>query len=75
VAFPKYLRHSSEGATDDFCETLVEETGVLLLPPKIYASELLPTPQDRFRIGFGRKNIDEGLEVFANYLENKLVSV
>ena len=75
VAFPKYLRHSAAGSTDEFCETLVEETGVLLLPPKIYASDLLPTPQDRFRIGFGRKNIDEGLDVFSNYLESKLVTV
>ena len=75
VAFPKYLRHNGDGSTDTFCETLVEETGVLLLPPKIYASDLLPTPQDRFRIGFGRKNIDEGLDVFSNYLESKLVTV
>lgn len=75
VAFPKYLRHNGDGATDAFCETLVEETGVLLLPPKIYASDLLPTPQDRFRIGFGRRNIDEGLEVFSNYLESQLATV
>jgi hypothetical protein len=28
----------------------------------------MKTPQDRFRIGFGRKNIEEGLDVFRSYL-------
>ena len=31
-------------------------------------SELLPTTQDRFRIGFGRKNIDAGLAALGAYL-------
>jgi len=65
VGFPRY--NGPEGA-DEFCEDLVNQTGILLLPPKIYHSELMPTPVDRFRIGFGRKNIDDGLEVFRNYL-------
>ena len=65
VAFPKYL--GGENA-NQFCEELVEKAGVLLLPPKIFYSELLATPQDRFRIGFGRKNIEEGLTAFRNYL-------
>ncbi|WP_211212139.1 hypothetical protein [Kiloniella laminariae] len=42
--------------------------GVLLLPPHIYHSELLPTPSDRFRVGFGRANIDEGLSAFRAWL-------
>ena len=53
---------------NQFCEDLVTKTGILLLPPKIYHSELINTPQDRFRIGFGRKNIEKGLSVFHNYL-------
>lgn len=65
VGFPKY---TGPGDANVFCEELVENTGILLLPPKIYHSELLETPQDRFRIGFGRKNIDAGLEVFRDYL-------
>jgi hypothetical protein len=67
VGFPRY---KGPGDTNHFCEDLVERTGVLLLPPRIYHSELLETPQDRFRIGFGRKNIDKGLSVFRNYLSN-----
>lgn len=65
VGFPRYK--GPEG-TDAFCEDLINKTGILLLPPKIYHSELLETPQDRFRIGFGRKNMDKGLEVFHDYL-------
>jgi aspartate/methionine/tyrosine aminotransferase len=65
VGFPKF---KGPGSTDTFCETLVENAGVLLLPPKIYFSELLPTPQDHFRIGFGRKGIDQALNVFRDYL-------
>jgi aspartate/methionine/tyrosine aminotransferase len=65
VGFPRYKGPKN---TDQFCEDLVRQTGILLLPPKIYHSELIKTPQDRFRIGFGRKNIDEGLAVFRDYL-------
>ena len=65
VGFPRYR---GDGSADRFCEDLVAETGVLLLPPKIYHSELMDTPQDRFRIGFGRKNIDAGLDVMRTYL-------
>ena len=65
VGFPRYL--GPEGA-NRFCEDLVHRTGVLLLPPKVYHSELMETPRDRFRIGFGRKNIGAGLTVFREYL-------
>lgn len=67
VGFPRY---KGPGSTDEFCENLVEKSGVLLLPPKLYRSELLPTPQDRFRIGFGRKGMDEGLAAFRAHLNS-----
>ncbi|WP_020591583.1 aminotransferase class I/II-fold pyridoxal phosphate-dependent enzyme [Kiloniella laminariae] len=65
VGYPCY---KGPGSTDEFCEKLVRESGVLLLPPHIYHSELLPTPSDRFRVGFGRANIDEGLSAFRAWL-------
>ena len=67
VGFPRY---KGPGSTNQFCEDLVNKTGVLLLPPRIYHSELLKTPQDRFRIGFGRKNIEKGLAAFHDYLSS-----
>lgn len=66
VGYPRYK--GAEGA-DRFCEDLVAAAGVLLLPPKIYHSELMDTPQDRFRIGFGRKDIETGLSVVRDYLK------
>ena len=65
VGFPRYI---GPGNTDRFCEELLEKTGILLLPPRIYHSELLETPRDRFRVGFGRKKLEKALEVFRDYL-------
>lgn len=68
VFFPRY---KGPGSAETFCRRLVEESGVLLLPPSIFKSDLLPTPKDRFRIGFGRKNIEAGLEAFRRHLNPK----
>ena len=65
VGFPAYI---GPGSTDDFCEDLIKNSGVLLMPPRIYQSELLPITWNRFRIGFGRENIDAGLAAFRAYL-------
>ncbi len=65
VGFPRYK--GPEGA-EAFCRRLLKEAGVLLLPPGIYRSELLPTPTNRFRIGFGRDGLDEGLAAFRAHL-------
>lgn len=65
VGFPRYTGPKD---CNQFCEDLVNDTGILLLPPKIYRSELLQTPRDRFRIGFGRSGIEEALMVFRDYL-------
>ncbi|MEL7371718.1 MAG: aminotransferase class I/II-fold pyridoxal phosphate-dependent enzyme [Myxococcota bacterium] len=64
VAFPRY---TGPDGVEAFCQKLVEEAGVLLLPASIYRSELLPTPQDRFRIGCGRHNIEAGLAAMRNF--------
>ena len=65
MAFPRYK--GSDGV-EVFTRRLVEESGVLLLPGSIYASDLTETPRDRFRIGFGRSGIDEGLAAMEAYL-------
>ncbi len=65
VGFPRYT--GADGA-EAFCRRVVEESGVLLLPPHIYRSELLPAPPDRFRIGFGRRGMAEGLAALRAHL-------
>ncbi|MGH6880753.1 aminotransferase class I/II-fold pyridoxal phosphate-dependent enzyme [Hypericibacter sp.] len=65
VGYPRYI---GPGTVDDFATDLVEQAGVLLLPSRIYRSALGPTPTDRFRIGFGRANLAEGLAAFRGHL-------
>ncbi|WP_406002816.1 aminotransferase class I/II-fold pyridoxal phosphate-dependent enzyme [Streptomyces sp. NBC_00829] len=65
VAYPRYL--GADGV-EEFCTRLVEEAGVLLLPASIYRSELTATPADRFRIGIGRSDPEEGLAAFAQWM-------
>ncbi|MFG1948633.1 aminotransferase class I/II-fold pyridoxal phosphate-dependent enzyme [Nonomuraea sp. NPDC048826] len=65
VAYPRYL--GADGV-ETFCTRLVEEAGVLLLPASIYRSELTATPDDRFRIGVGRRSAEEDLAAFARWM-------
>lgn len=65
IAYPRYL--GADGV-ETFCRRLVEEAGVLLLPASMYRSDLLPTPPDRFRIGYGRRGMDEALNAFEAFL-------
>ncbi|QRP43434.1 aminotransferase class I/II-fold pyridoxal phosphate-dependent enzyme [Amycolatopsis sp. FDAARGOS 1241] len=68
VCFPRYL--GADGV-EAMCTELVEQRGVLLLPSSIYRSELTPTPADRFRVGVGRRDPDEGLAAWAEFLEER----
>lgn len=50
----------------DFCDELVEEAGVLLLPSSIYDFD-----GQYFRMGFGRANFEESLKHFETFLIQK----
>lgn len=63
VAFPRYL--GREGV-EAWCRRLLHDAGVLFLPASIYESRLGPVAQDRFRLGYGRRGLAEGLEVLRN---------
>lgn len=67
VAFPRYI---GPGGVEKFCKSLLEEKGVLLLPSSIYQSELTTTPNDRFRIGFGRDQVfKDGLVAMREHFD------
>ena len=68
VGFPRYL--GSDGV-ERFCERLVNDAGVLLLPANIYESAYGPTPADRFRIGYGRLGLEEGLDAMRSCLDRQ----
>lgn len=69
MAFPKYK--GAEGV-EAFCRSLIEDSGVLLLPGTIYQSELSETPDDRFRLGFGRRGLAEGLAAMDSHMQKNL---
>ena len=65
MGFPRYL--GGDGV-EMFCRRLVEESGVLLLPSTIYRTELGDSIPDRFRLGYGRRGLDEGLTAITAHL-------
>jgi len=68
VSFPLY--RGAEGA-NAFCRAAVEQAGVVLLPAEIFHSELVEIPDDRFRIGVGRRDPQPGLEAFDDFLRSR----
>ena len=63
-----FLRYKGKDGVENFCRDLVEKSGIVLLPASLYRSALAETPQDRFRIGFGRTYIPEGLAAMRAHL-------
>jgi aspartate/methionine/tyrosine aminotransferase len=59
MGFPKLLK----GSAEDFCDTLVRQAGVLLLPGTMYDDS-----KNHFRIGLGRKNLPQAVERLEEYL-------
>jgi aspartate/methionine/tyrosine aminotransferase len=60
TGFVKYKKLESIGI---FCDRLVKEAGILLLPASVYDTET-----NHFRIGFGRANMPEALDHLKTYL-------
>jgi len=59
MAFPRYLA----GKVEIFCDALVKQAGVLLLPGSVYDDS-----REHFRLGLGRKNLPEAIEKMEEYL-------
>ncbi|WP_048648271.1 aminotransferase class I/II-fold pyridoxal phosphate-dependent enzyme [Nitratireductor soli] len=66
IAYPRYR---GRNGVEAFCREIVEEEGVLLLPASTYRSELIDAPVERFRIGFGRRGVGEGLAAMHRFLQ------
>ncbi len=65
MGFPRYL---GDDGIEAFCTDLVERSGVLLLPSTIYRSDVGPNIDDRFRLGYGRRGLDAGLDAMETHL-------
>jgi aspartate/methionine/tyrosine aminotransferase len=59
MAFPRYLA----GDVESFCDKVVREAGVLLLPGSVYDD-----PDNHFRLGLGRKNLPQAVDQLEEYL-------
>lgn len=58
-----FVNYKDAESVDVFCDRLVKERGVLLMPASIY-----DTPTNHFRVGFGRKNMPEALDKLKGFL-------
>lgn len=61
-----FVKMNITAPVEVFCEALIGEKGVLLLPSDIYSYQ-----GQYFRMGFGRKNFPESLAKFEEYLVEK----
>jgi aspartate/methionine/tyrosine aminotransferase len=59
IAFPRLLA----GDVNTFCQDLVRQAGVLLLPGSVYGDH-----GNHFRVGFGRQNLPEAVARLEQYL-------
>ena len=64
MCFPQLLTREP---VDAFCERLVEETGVLVMPSTVYGHPS-SVDQGRLRVGFGRRNMPACLERLDAFL-------
>ncbi|NQU29381.1 MAG: aminotransferase class I/II-fold pyridoxal phosphate-dependent enzyme [Anaerolineae bacterium] len=66
ICFPRMV---GVGSTLAFADLLVEEAGIMIAP-----SHVFDYGNQHFRIGFGRENFGEVLDVFGEYLDKKFKS-
>ncbi len=67
IAFPRLL---TKEPVASFCDRVVKESGVFLLPADVYAHQ--PSiDAGHFRLGLGRSNFKAGLKAFEAYLKRQ----
>jgi aspartate/methionine/tyrosine aminotransferase len=62
IAFPKWM---GESPVEQFCQGVLERQGVMIVPGSIF-----DFPGNHFRLGLGRRNLDEALQQVSDYLES-----
>lgn len=65
IGYPKY---KGTDGVDIFCEKLIKQESVLLLPSKVYTSDIVKSPKNHFRIGYGHVNMSKGLELIKKFI-------
>lgn len=62
ICFPQL----KTGSAYDFCQKIVNEASIMILPSKVYDYD-----DKHFRIGFGRENFPEALEMFEQFISKE----
>ncbi len=60
-----FVKLKSDMSAYEYCENLVEQTGIMMLP-----SDMFDYGNSHLRIGFGRENFSEVLDVWAGYIKD-----
>jgi aspartate/methionine/tyrosine aminotransferase len=60
-----YVRYRGPDGVERFTSRMARQAGVLVLPSSVWRSALADLPEDRFRIGFGRRGCAEALAALA----------
>jgi len=68
IGYPKYL--GKEGVSV-FCEQLIKKHSIMLLPASVYESKVGISPSNHFRIGYGRKKMNDGLDALKIAIKGK----
>ena len=63
MGFPRYLDRD----VDRFCDELVREAGVLLMPGAVYDDA-----RNHFRLGLGRRNLPQAVERLEGFLSGRM---
>lgn len=61
-----FVKYKGPGSIESFCDRLVNEQNVLLMPASIYDYE-----SNHFRIGFGRKNMPQCLDQLKEFVHHE----
>lgn len=67
IAFPRYI---GPGDVETFCEILLTQSGIALMPASVYQSPLAQTSSDHFRIGFGKSSFQLGINALSAVLDS-----
>jgi aspartate/methionine/tyrosine aminotransferase len=60
MAFPRYRG----GSVDTFCDKVVKQAGIMLLPGTVYDDS-----DNHFRIGLGRRNLPQAVQRLEEFLK------
>ena len=59
-----YVRYRGREGVEAFATRLARDAGVLVLPSSVWRSSLVALPDNRFRVGFGRRNCPSAFDAW-----------